>query len=65
MLMHQRDAHRPTGRAKHGSTSPECTPIVGFAMFAPAFSAGPSSGPEQAVVEPNQNKNDEADDRRV
>src|ERR1700722_1855280 len=46
-------------------TSPECTPIVGFAMFAPPSSVGLSPGPEQAEVEPNRDKNNEAlNDRR-
>src|ERR1700722_15248412 len=46
-------------------TSPECTPIVGFVMFAPPSSARPSPGAEQAEVQPDRDENDEPlDDRR-
>src|ERR1700723_1816259 len=46
-------------------TSPECTPIVGFAMFSPSSSARPSSCAEQPEIEPNRDQNDEAlNDRR-
>src|ERR1700744_4380607 len=46
-------------------TSPECTPIVGFAMVFPSSSACPSSCAKQAEVKPDRDQNDEAlDDRR-